>query len=298
MDTFINTPAISKSHFPWRAYVDLCKPRVVILMLLTVLVGMLLATSNSAPLHILIFGTLGIGLVASAGAAINHLVDRHLDAIMLRTSYRPLPTGRVSIKNATIFAGALAFSGTIILIVFTNILTAILTFISMIGYAGIYTLYLKRTTPQNIVIGGAAGAAPPLLGWTAITGHIDPPALLLMLIIFVWTPPHFWALAIERQKEYAKANIPMLPVIYGVPFTKLNILLYTILLTAVTILPYAISMCGLLYLIGAMILDAFFLYFAIKLFYSEGTRVAKQTFRFSIYYLMFLFIALLVDHYI
>lgn len=299
MRQMMTTPVLSEINFyQLRAYYDLCKPRVVALMLLTAFVGMLLATPQMPSWQTIVFGLLGIGLVASAGAAVNHLVDRHLDAMMHRTQHRPLPSGRISVTNAIFFAAVLTVSGTLILIFLVNWLTALLTLITMIGYAGIYTLYLKRTTPQNIVIGGAAGAAPPLLGWTAVTGHFAANSLLLVLIIFTWTPPHFWALAIHRYKEYAKANIPMLPVTHGIPFTKLNITLYTVLLFAVSLLPYATGMSGLFYLIGAIILGAIFLYYALMLQFSKTKPlIAMQTFRYSIYYLMLLFIVLIIDHY-
>lgn len=282
----------------WRAYIDLCKPNVVLLMLLTSVVGMYLATPGLVPLNTLVFGVLGIGLTACAGAAVNHVVDRHLDAVMSRTRNRPLPTKRIATRNALLFATLLAISGLAILVSFINTLTAILTLLTLIGYAVIYTLFLKRATPQNIVIGGAAGAAPPMLGWTAVTGHLDPQALILVLIIFAWTPPHFWALAIHRHKEYATAKIPMLPVTHGIPFTKLYILLYTILLFAVSLLPYATGMSGNLYFIGAIVLNSIFLYFALMLMFSRKPLIAMQTFHYSIFYLMLLFVILLMDHYI
>lgn len=281
---------------PWRAYYELCKPRVVALMLMTTLVGMFLATPGFVPWRILIFGNLGIGLAASAGAVINHLADRHIDAVMHRTQQRPLPTGKVSPKLALGFACILASCGLTLLIIFVNVFTAILTLFSLVGYALIYTLFLKRATPQNIVIGGLAGAAPPLLGWTAVTGQLNHEALLLVLIIFVWTPPHFWALAIHRVEDYAKANIPMLPVTHGIEFTKLNILLYTCLLFAISLLPFVVGMSGWIYLAGAVLLGARFLYWAIKLKYWEKPKTAMYTFRFSIVYLMLLFVALLLDH--
>lgn len=282
----------------WRDYLELCKPKVVLLMLITTIIGMQLATPAWVPLNIFIFGTLGIALCAFAAAVFNHLADQRIDAVMLRTRDRPLPQGRVSTREALIFAVILAAAGMIILITFVNVLTALLTLFTLIGYAGIYTLYLKRATPQNIVIGGVAGAAPPLLGWTAVTGHIEAQGLLLMLIIFIWTPPHFWALAIARQNDYAQAKIPMLPVTHGVQFTKLNILLYTLLLFAVTLLPYATELSGTFYLIGALILNSIFLFYAIKLWCTDSTRLAMQTFRYSILYLFLLFVILLIDHYL
>ncbi|MBA2651487.1 MAG: protoheme IX farnesyltransferase [Tatlockia sp.] len=281
----------------WRDYLELCKPKVVALMLLTVVVGMYLATPGWIPLSTLLAALLGIGFCAGSAAAINHLVDKRIDAIMARTKKRPIAGGRVSVKQALFFASILAFLGMAILLLFINVLTASLTFITLIGYAGIYTGYLKRATPQNIVIGGLAGAAPPLLGWTAITNQLDPQALLLVLIIFTWTPPHFWALAIYRLEEYKHAEIPMLPVTHGVAFTKLNVLLYTILLFVVSVLPFAVGMSGWLYLSGAVLLGIRFMYWAILLYRSEKPKIAMQTFRFSIIYLMMLFVFLLIDHY-
>jgi protoheme IX farnesyltransferase len=281
-----------------RDYLELCKPRVVMLMLLTALVGMYLAAPGWINLALLVNSLLGIGLCASSAAAINHLVDRHIDALMARTKKRPVAYGRISVRQACGFALIIGVCGLVILIVFVNKLTALLTFITLIGYAGIYTGYLKRATPQNIVIGGLAGAAPPLLGWTSITNQLDPQALLLVLIIFTWTPPHFWALAIYRQEEYQNAEIPMLPVTHGIQFTKLNIYLYTILLWVVSILPFVVGMSGSFYLIGAMVLGARFLFWVHKLFRTDKAVVALQTFRFSIIYLMLLFVFLLVDHYL
>ncbi|STX50604.1 polyprenyltransferase (cytochrome oxidase assembly factor) [Legionella busanensis] len=281
----------------WRDYLELCKPRVVALMLLTVLVGMFLAAPGWVPLATLFATLLGVACCAGSAAAINHLVDKRIDALMQRTSKRPVAQGRVSVKQACYFALILGIIGLFILVVFVNLLTAVMTFITLIGYAGIYTGYLKRATPQNIVIGGLAGAAPPLLGWTAITNQLDPQALLLVLIIFTWTPPHFWALAIYRLKEYKNAAIPMLPVTHGVAFTKLNILLYTILLLPVSVLPFIVGMSGSLYLIGALLLGGRFLYWAISLYLKEEPIIAMRTFRFSIIYLMMLFIFLLLDHY-
>lgn len=282
----------------WRDYLELCKPRVVLLMLLTVIVGMQLASPELVSLKILVFGTVGIAFCAGSAATINHLLDYRIDILMARTQRRPLPTGRVAPKNAWYFAAALCCIGTLILILFVNVLTACLTLLTLIGYAGFYTLYLKRATPQNIVIGGIAGAAPPLLGWTAVTGHLDPYALLLVLIIFVWTPPHFWALAVSRSQEYAKANIPMLPVTHGIQYTKLSILLYTLLLVAVSLLPFVTEMSGIVYLIITIVLDIIFLFYAFTLWSSEDNKMAMPTFRYSIIYLMVLFIALLTDHFL
>ena len=281
----------------WRDYLELTKPKVVALITFTAMVGMFLSTRAMVPWQVLIFGALGITLVAAAAAAINHLVDRRVDAVMARTRRRPLPTGHLDGLQVLVFAALLAGTGMALLLTFTNALCAALTFASLIGYAGIYTMFLKRATPQNIVIGGAAGAAPPMLGWIAVTGHADPGALLLFLIIFVWTPPHFWALAIHRRAEYAEADIPMLPVTHGVDFTRLQILLYTVLLLPVTLLPYLIGMSGLLYAAGALVLDVWFLTFAWRLYRTGDDRLAMPTFGFSIIYLFALFAVLMVDHY-
>lgn len=282
----------------WRDYLELCKPRVVLLMLLTVIVGMYLATPGWVSLPLLFSSLIGIGLCAGSAAAINHLVDRRIDAMMARTKKRPIAHGRVSVNQALWFAVTIGGLGLSILTLFVNPLTAWLTFVTLIGYAGIYTGYLKRATSQNIVIGGLAGAAPPLLGWTAVTNQLDPHALLLVLIIYTWTPPHFWALAIYRIDEYKHAEIPMLPVTHGIPFTKLSIYLYTILLLVVSVLPYLVGMSGVVYLVGALGLGCRFLAWAHKLYRSEKAVVAMQTFRFSIIYLMLLFVVLLVDHYL
>lgn len=290
--------ALTRAIGGWRDYVELCKPRVVMLMLLTVVVGMYLSTPGDVNLFLGVSALSGIGLCAGSAAAINHLVDRHIDSIMHRTSKRPIARGRISVKHALIFAMIIGGLGLTVLVFFVNYLTAWLTFVSLIGYAGLYTGYLKRATSQNIVIGGLAGAAPPLLGWTAVTNHLDPQALLLVLIIFTWTPPHFWALAIYRFKEYKQAEIPMLPVTHGIQFTKLSIYLYTILLVVVTVLPFIVGMCGWVYLVGALGLGARFIYWAHKLYKTRKTVVAMQTFRFSIVYLMVLFVFLLVDHYL
>ena len=282
----------------WRDYLELCKPKVVALIVFTALVGMFLATPGMVPWDVLVFGTLGIGLSAGSAAAVNHLVDRRVDGIMVRTKNRPLPTGHLNTRSSFIFAVLVGALGMFILTVFVNGLTAWLTFLSLIGYAVVYTMYLKRATPQNIVIGGAAGAAPPVLGWTAVTDTIHPHALLLFLIIFVWTPPHFWALALNRHRDYADANIPMLPVTHGLAFTRLHILLYTIILTVVTVLPYLTGMSGLLYLTGALLLDIGFLYYAIVLLMHTDDKMAMKTFGYSIIYLMALFALLLIDHYV
>jgi protoheme IX farnesyltransferase len=259
---------------------------------------MFLATPGMVPWAVLLYGTVGIGLAASSAAAINHVVDHRIDSIMARTMRRPLPEGKVSIVNAIIFAWFLGTISMGILAFLINPLTAGLTALSLIGYGFIYSMFLKRATPQNIVIGGAAGAAPPVLGWTAVTGTLDPNALLLFLIIFVWTPPHFWALAIYRRDDYAAADIPMLPVTHGVAFTRLHILLYTILLFIVTLLPYLVGMSGVFYLAGAVLLGVGFLYYTILMYFNHEDRLAMQTFSYSIIYLMLLFAFLLIDHYI
>ncbi len=282
----------------WRDYLGVCKLKVVALIVFTAMVGMFLSVPGMVPWRALIFGTLGIGMAAASAAAINHVVDRHVDAHMTRTATRPVASGHLSGRNCLMFAVMLGILAMWILVQFVNTLTAVLTFASLIGYAVIYTLYLKRATPQNIVIGGAAGAAPPVLGWTAVTGQIDPHALLLFLIIFVWTPPHFWALAIHRRNEYAKVDIPMLPVTHGVDFTRLQVLLYTILLFVVTLMPYATRMSGLVYLVGAVGLGIGFLYHAWALMRDDSEKQAMKTFGYSIIYLMVLFAFLLVDHYL
>ncbi len=281
----------------WRDYLELTKPKVVALITFTAMVGMLLATPGMVPWPILLFGSLGIALMAGSAAAINHLVDRRIDAVMARTRHRPLPSGHLETGQVLGFALIIGALGLALLLVFTNPLTAALTFASLIGYAVIYTLYLKRATPQNIVIGGAAGAAPPLLGWTAVTGQVEPGALLLFLIIFIWTPPHFWALAIHRRNDYADADIPMLPVTHGVAFTRLHILLYTILLFLVSLLPFLTGMSGWIYLLGAVVLGLRFMSYAVRLFATGDNRLAMPTFGFSIVYLFGLFAALMLDHY-
>ncbi|HET6655363.1 MAG TPA: heme o synthase [Gammaproteobacteria bacterium] len=283
----------------WHDYYELCKPRVCALIVFTAVVGMLLAAPAMVPPAALIFGTIGIALASASAAAINHLIDRRIDAKMNRTRRRPLPTGHLNERQAAIFAALLGVISMVILTLLVNPLTAVLTLCSLIGYAGIYTMYLKRATPQNIVIGGAAGAAPPILGWTAVTGHVTADALILFLIIFTWTPPHFWALAIARRDDYARVNMPMLPVTHGPRFTTLHILFYTILLTIVSLLPVLTEMSGLLYFVGTLLLDGGFLYYAIALRRSpEDPRLAMKTFGYSITYLMALFALLLVDHYV
>ncbi len=281
-----------------RDYLELTKPRVVALITFTAMVGMLLATPGIVPWEILLFGSLGIALMAGAAAALNHLADRRADAIMARTCRRPLPSGHLETGQVLGFALTIGTLGFVLLLAFANPLTAVLTFVALMGYAVIYTRFLKRATPQNIVIGGAAGAAPPLLGWTAVTGQVDPGALLLFLIIYVWTPPHFWALAIHRRHDYAKADIPMLPVTHGVAFTRLQILLYTLLLVPISLLPFLTGMSGWLYLLGAVLLGGRFLYYAARLFITGDDRLAMPTFGFSIIYLFGLFAALMADHYV
>ena len=282
----------------WCDYYTLCKPKVVALIVFTAIVGMFLSVPGMVPWQPLIFGTLGIGLAAASAAAINQIVDQKIDAEMQRTSKRPLPSGTITNKQALLFSALLGIASMLILVYLVNPLTAVLTLLSLIGYAFIYTMYLKRATPQNIVIGGAAGAAPPVLGWTAVTGHIHPDSLLLFLIIYTWTPPHFWALAIHKREEYARVNVPMLPVTHGVQFTRLHVLLYTIIMFGVTLLPFATRMSGWLYFIGALVLGGIFLYYAIRMQSDKDPKIAIKTFGFSILYLMLLFALLLIDHYI
>jgi len=280
-----------------REYFELTKPRVVALIVFTAVVGMFLSTPTILPLWPFVWGTLGIAAAAGSAAAFNHILDRRADAIMARTRARPLPTGTLTQRQAFVFAVALGLVSMLVLVAGVNVLTAVLTLISIIGYSVVYTLYLKHATPQNIVIGGAAGAAPPVLGWAAITGEVSADALLLFLIIFTWTPPHFWALALYRTNEYARVGIPMLPVTHGNAFTRLHILFYTVLLTAVTVLPFATRMSGWLYLVGAMALNAGFLYYAWKLYRNYSDALARRTFGYSIQYLSLLFGLLLLDHY-
>lgn len=282
----------------WREYATLTKPRVVALMVFTAVVGMLLATREPLPWRVMLFGTLGIALLASAAAAINHLVDRRIDAVMARTRARPLPRGALNVSEVAAFAALLTLAGTALLWVFTNPLCTALTWASLFGYAIVYTLFLKHHTPQNIVIGGAAGAAPPLLGWVAVSGQLEAGALLLFLIIFVWTPPHFWALAIDRHKEYAQAGIPMLPVTHGLDFTRLQVLLYTVLLVVVSVLPFVFGMSGYVYLGGALALGGVFIAYAIRLRFAPAPGLPMRTFGYSIVYLMAIFSLLLVDHYL
>ncbi len=288
----------ASASISWRDYFEMCKPKVVALMLVTAIVGMLLASSGIPPIFTMIFATLGIALAAGSAAVINHLLDRRIDAIMARTKRRPMPTGKIAPRQALLFAAVLGIAAMLILVTFVNTLTAILSLCTLFAYAIVYTVYLKRATPQNIVIGGAAGAAPPILGWAAIAGHVAPEALLLFLIIFTWTPPHFWALAIYRHQDYAKAEIPMLPVTHGIPFTKRSILLYSLLLFVVSLMPFVVGMSSWLYLSAAVLLGARFLYWAIALLRTNQDKVAMQMFRYSINYLFLLFIFLLLDHYL
>jgi protoheme IX farnesyltransferase len=282
----------------WKKYLTLCKPNVVLEMLFTAVVGMLLAVPGMPPLDTLAYSVAGIALAASSAAAINQFIDRKADAAMLRTENRPLPKGELSAAQVIAFAAVLGIASMALLVVKVNVLTAVLTFVSLFGYAFIYTVYLKRLTPQNIVIGGVFGATPPLLGWAAMTNEVHPYALLLMLIIFVWTPPHFWALAIARREEYAKVNIPMLPVTHGNEFTRLQILLYTLLLLIATLLPYLTGMTGLIYLAAALLLGLTFIYLAILMMRRKDNKTAMQTFGYSIVYITVLFAVLLLDHYV
>jgi len=287
-----------ETYTDWRAYYELTKPRVVMLIVFTAIVGMFLSVPGWPGLAGLFLGTLGIGLASSSAAVFNHVLDARIDIQMMRTMGRPLPQGKLTERSALMFASSLCVISMIILWFFVNPLTAILTFCSLIGYAVVYTVFLKRATPQNIVIGGAAGAAPPVLGWTAVTGEVTSAALLLFLIIFVWTPPHFWALAIARKDDYAKADIPMLPVTHGEAYTRINILLYTILLVSITIIPYLIGMSGLIYLATALILDARYLWYSIRMWREpDDLELPMRSFKYSITYLGLLFSALLIDHY-
>ena len=281
-----------------KSYYQLCKPNVVYMMLICALVGMLLAENSVSSYSYLIVSLIGIALCSASAAAINQVIDRESDASMTRTDQRPIPQGELSPMHASMFALVIGGLGATILYIYVNTLTMVLTIASLIGYAFIYTVYLKRATPQNIVIGGLAGAAPPLLGWSSITNTVDPYALLLVLIIFVWTPPHFWALAIYRKEEYAKESIPMLPVTHGVIFTKLQIVLYTIILFIVSLLPYVVLMSGIIYLVSALILSSLFLYYSVNLYFSKNDEDAMNTFQFSIYYIFLIFLALLADHFI
>jgi len=279
-------------------FYQLTKPRVVSLIVFTAIIGMFLSVPGAVPLNALIFGTLGIALVAGAAAAVNCLVEQKIDAVMARTRGRPLPQGTVTSPETLFFLALVGGAGLYILHELVNPLTMWLTLATFVGYAIIYTVILKPMTPQNIVIGGASGAMPPVLGWTAVTGEVSADALLLFLIIFAWTPPHFWALALYRKLEYAKVGMPMLPVTHGDKYTRLHVLLYTLILIAVTLMPYVTKMSGLIYLAGAVVLDAVFLYYAVKIYRDYSDQLARKAFRFSIIYLAALFVALLVDHYI
>ncbi len=296
MTSSATSPIITKPTLS--DFLTLCKVKVVSLIMLTAVVGMFLATPDLPPIHLVILASIGIAFSASSAAVFNHVIDQKIDNIMSRTHKRPLPKGKITSRAALIFGVIIGVIGIGTLAIGVNMLTAVLTLLALIGYAVFYTMYLKRATPQNIVIGGAAGAAPPLLGWTAITNSIELGALLLFLIIFIWTPPHFWALAIDRKKEYAKVNIPMLPVTHGHYFTRIQILLYTILLVVITVIPYLVGMSGLIYLVGAMLLGIGFLYYAVQMIrLPEDKRLPMKTFGYSINYLMLLFIFLLIDHY-
>jgi protoheme IX farnesyltransferase len=299
VSTVPNSPPLTAlSTGRWRDYIELTKPKVSLLIVFTAIVGMVLASPGMVPLPALIFGSLGIAMASGSAAAFNHILDRRIDEQMARTRHRPLPTGRLECKEAVVFASVLAAASMLVLWCTVGALTAMLTFCSLIGYAIVYTMWLKRATPHNIVIGGAAGAAPPVLGWAAVTHSIDPQALLLFLIIFLWTPPHFWALAIARRDEYAKVGVPMLPVTHGIPYTRLQIVRYTILLILSTLLPVVAGMSGLIYLTAVLMLNGRFLFFVLAL--NRGTRpdLPIRTFRYSITYLMLLFAALIVDHYL
>lgn len=292
--TTLTIPAERFQH-----YLALTKPRVVALMVFTAMIGMLLAApAETIPLRALVFGTIGIALVAGAAAAINCLIEQGIDARMQRTRFRPLPQGQVSTSHTLFLAGVLGGSGLLVLYGWVNALTMWLTLATFLGYAVIYTVFLKPATPQNIVIGGASGAMPPVLGWTAVTGHIDPQALLLFLIIFAWTPPHFWSLALYRAQDYVKSGLPMLPVTHGRRFTQLQIVLYTLILLAVSVLPFAVKMSGWFYLGSALFLGTIFLGYAVALYLRYSDMLARKTFRFSIWYLAALFSALLIDHYL
>ncbi|MCU0758525.1 MAG: heme o synthase [Steroidobacteraceae bacterium] len=295
-----STPAgaVAAPRATWRHYYELTKPKVVLLIVFTSIVGTLLATPGLPPLDALVWGNLGVALAASCAAAINHVLDQKIDEKMARTRNRPLPTGTVNTAQALGFAAALGLLSMALLWWLVNPLTAVLTFLSLIGYAVVYTVWLKRATSQNIVIGGAAGAAPPVLGWAAVTNSIDPNALLLFLIIFIWTPPHFWALAIARRDDYARAEIPMLPVTHGIPYTRLQVLLYTVLLVLVTFMPFLTGMSGLIYLGTTLVLNGIFLYYALAMKFTGRTDLPMKVFKFSVQYLMYLFAALLVDHYV
>lgn len=297
-DTASSHEIAAQNKAAWKVYLTLTKPKVVALMLLTALVGMCLAVPNGLPLQQALFGMIGIGLMAGSAAAFNHLIDKKIDGQMSRTNRRPLPSGELSSVRVFAFAAGIGLLGFVTLALLVNPLTAWLTFASLLGYAVIYTMYLKRATPQNIVIAGIAGAMPPLLGWTAVTNELHSNAWLLVMIIFIWTPPHFWALAIHRRDEYAKVDIPMLPVTHGIAYTKTSILLYTLLLSIVCVLPVLVGMSSWIYLSASLLLNGGFVYHAWVLKYRDEPNMAMKTFKFSIYHLMILFVALLADHYL
>lgn len=293
----VSTTSAQPLSFRLQQFFALTKPRVVSLIVFTAIIGMFLAVPGMVELRVLIFGTLGIGLVAGAAAAINCLVEQKIDAIMARTRARPLPTGQVSAPETLLFASIIGGIGLWMLYVMVNPLTMWLTLGTFVGYAVVYTVILKPLTPQNIVIGGASGAMPPVLGWAAATAEVSPDSLLLFLIIFAWTPPHFWSLALYRTKEYAKAGVPMLPVTHGEKYTRLHVLLYTVILVVVTMLPFTTRMSGLIYLASALVLGGIFLVYAVRIHLGYSDALAKSTFRYSILYLSALFAALLIDHY-
>ena len=297
-DTASSNEVAAKNKAAWKVYLTLTKPKVVALMLLTALVGMCLAVPKGLPLQQALFGMIGIGLMAGSAAAFNHLIDKKIDGQMSRTNRRPLPSGELSSVRVFAYAAGIGLLGFVTLALLVNPLTAWLTFASLLGYAVIYTMYLKRATPQNIVIAGIAGAMPPLLGWTAVTNELHSNAWLLVMIIFIWTPPHFWALAIHRRDEYAKVDIPMLPVTHGIAYTKTSILLYTLLLSIVCVLPVLVGMSSWIYLSASLVLNGGFVYHAWVLKYRDEPNMAMKTFKFSIYHLMILFVALLADHYL
>ena len=289
---------IDNARHVWRDYLEMCKPRVILLMLMCATVGMFLSVPGMVPPKIILFGLVGIALVAASAAAVNHIADAQIDMRMARTQDRPIATGRVSVSQGVVFAGIVGVTGLAILYYLVNPLTAVLNLVSWIGYGLIYTLYLKRATPQNIVIGGLFGAAPPLFGWTAVTNTIEPGALLLVLIIYAWTPPHFWALALDRKAEYENVEVPMLPITHGEAYTRWQILFYTVILLVCSVLPFSIGMSGWPYLLAALALGAVFVFWAVALFTKQNERVPIRTFRYSITYLTVLFLALLVDHYL
>lgn len=291
------TVALGFEGASWRDYLGLCKPKVVLVMLITAAVGMFLAVPGLPDMTKVALGLLGIGLAAASAAAVNHVMDRKIDEKMARTRGRPLPQGRLTPQQALAFAAIIGVAGISILVIWVNLLTAWLTLAALMGYAVVYTQWLKRATPQNIVIGGIAGAAPPLLGWTAITGSVQPDGLLLALIIFAWTPPHFWSLCIARVKDYEKANVPMLPVTHGEEYTKVQILLYSLLMLVTTLFPYMTGMSGLIYLIAVNVLNIRFMYWVYRLWH-QPQGVPMALFRYSINYIMMLFVVLLVDHYL